>query len=352
MAPLIDINDDHGQQERSEHMARLAAEKEAAAYFANIKKASDNFKVILAKEKEPEVTTPQWLRPYSLDIWGNIPFPPKDWMTDETKIKIALKKATLPSEYGKYVNHRVSHKAFYIPRAFYEAVSLATPSSTGHHSSKSRIPSLVWEVGVHIISTIDFHETPGVIRVPRYDFTQQIRCVPECLGEMYAGPEFWSYQKAFITPVLLLAKLAWGKEKMPGVDVVRRVTPWTRYEIESTGREFSVHDDFARLLQEATKKASLDKALLNMGICDVQTAQLIKVELERLKALVAQSSYLPVFVKSEDVCDNGYVDLMGTLAALGFPKAEAAPVAKQVCQKYPEEPLEKKVAIALQLLGR
>lgn len=326
---------------------RQNAQSELNTYIAGIQKAMDNFKAQLASSNKPEVTSPTWLHSYDIKMWANKTFPPNGWMTPKTELIIAVKKLGLPEDYRQLVYYKVSHEAHYIPTVHYQLIA-PTPS----YHSKGRapktglgIPCLEWRLAVYIISVIEFWEREGTINWEWNEFHNTLRFTGENLGKMYAGPEFWSYQTAFITPISLLAQLCLSPNELPGVEVLSRNPPWNSYRVDRFEGDISLHDDFKRFIGDMVKKTMLDKALLNRGMCDEETAALIKAKLEKI-----QKSEPPAPV-SQATGGDDYSDLVEALKGLNYTQGEATKAAKQVFQQIPKETLENKVKLAMHYLS-
>jgi hypothetical protein len=341
-------------------MRRNREREEARAQHENfidkIVHSTDSFKVRLSKQKEPGFNNyPGWLQPYKPSLWCELPFPPKDWFSVELLVKIACEKSLLFEACRDHVNHKVTFLAWYVPSSVtYEVIAPPpSPHSKGHPSKPGTgVPCLRWQMATYILSTAEFWLDNGIIVDERYDDRWESRCKPENLGKLYGGPEFWKCQDAFTTPLSLLALLAWGKPEQPGVEVVRRDAPWTTYKILGYLDEISLHDDFRRFIHDMVKNTSLDKALLDRGMCDTETSLLIKQKMDKLKepeapAAVPQKSVEPGIETGDD-----FSDMVTALAGLGYAKVEALPAAKHVCQKFPDETLEKKMTLALQYISQ
>lgn len=344
-------------QERLEKLEKhQQAKQEANAYFLKVKGSCDDLRARLSKSKEPEFQYPNWLKDYDPNTWCDLPFPPENWITPEMLARAIFQKILLIDALQDKVDFKLTHGVWYVP----SSVKYLVLPPTASVSSKRRpqktgdgIPSLQWVMATHIQTTAEFLETEGTISVKRYDFTQCIRCIPENLGKIYDGPVFWKYQNAFVTPLNLLALLAWEKDELPGVETIKRDKPWTVFRVDRFTDEIRLHDDFVRFIRDMVKKTSLDEALLKRCMCDKETVQLIKTKLEKLQwpgdsATVPGKASEPKTLTGDD-----YLNVLDNLThQMGYKDSDAKPAAKFACENNPKETLEKKIIIAVQYLNK
>lgn len=361
MRRIVDLNDGKSwgslqflENQRKERRHQVA-QMEADEFFDSIKSSVSNFKARVAKEKEPGFNNyPGWLKTYHPSLWCNLSFPPKDWMPTEMLADIVDRKAFLPEAIQSRVDYKLTHGAWYIPSVGYEVIlPPPSPHSKGHPAKPGTgVPCLRWQMATYILSTAEFWLTNGKILIERYDFMQSITCELENLGSIYGGPVFWKWQDAFVTPVSLLAKVAGGKAQVPGVEVLKRYSPWTVYAVDGFPDEVVVHDDFHHFIRDMTIKTSLDKALLERGMCDTETAELVKEKLEKLQKPEAPVAVLAISDGKGTETSGDYSNLVEALThQLGYTNAEAKAAAKHVCGKSPHETLVDKIKIALQYLS-
>ncbi len=341
---------DSQQKEREREKAKV----EHQQWLDRVNKSLDTLKANLSKNTMPEFQTPVWLKSYSPSIWvKQLSGPTKDWFTLNTIVPIATNKLTLEEALRDHVDVRFFYQAYYLPAVQYEAVSPSLVSVKGHPlKAKPGVPCLKWRLATYIIAIAEFWCAEGIITTTRYGYDFKVHCSPEKLGRVYSGPEFWECQNAFTTPLSLLALLAWGKAELPGVETIRRVVPWTVFRVEGFPDEISLHDDFKRFVCDMVKKTSLDKALLDRGMCDKETAELVKEKLEKLQEPKAPSAVPGTSVGPGNEAGHNHSDLVAALTGLGYAKAEAIKGAKHVCSKSPEETMENKIKIALQYLSQ
>jgi hypothetical protein len=333
---------------------REQARAEHQQWVDRLNKSLDTLKANLHKNTMPEFQTPAWLKSYSPSLWvKQLSRPTEDWFTLNNNIPIAANKLILEKALRNCVDVRYFYQAYYLPSVEYEMVSPPLVSVKGHLlKAKPGVACLKWRLATYVISIAEFELTEGTIIDTRYGYDFEARCSPEKLGRVYSGPEFWQYQPAFITPISLLALLAWGKSEMLGVEVLKRSSPYTTYRIEGFPEEVSLHDDFRRFMVDMTKKTSLDKALLDRKMCDKETAQLVKAKLEKLQESPAPSLVPQKLKESGIETGDDFSDMVTALAGLGYAKVEAMPAAKHVCQKFPDATMEKKMALVLQYLSQ
>ncbi|MBA7639671.1 hypothetical protein ES703_47331 [subsurface metagenome] len=102
-----------------------------------------------------------------------------------------------------------------------------------------------------------------------------------------------------------------------------------------------------------TKKTSLDKALLKRGMCDEQTALIVKAKLEKLKEPEAPAVAQGIASETESKTGDDYTDVVYNLThQMGYKDAEAKKASKFACEKHPNGTILEKIKIALQSLGQ
>ncbi|MDP2919391.1 MAG: RuvA C-terminal domain-containing protein [Dehalococcoidia bacterium] len=336
---------DSRRRDREREEARI----EHQQWVNRVNKSLDTLKANLSKNTMPEFQTPVWLKSYHPSVWvKQLSGPTKDWFTAKTSIIVAAYKVTLEKALRDHVYVQFFYWAYHLPAVQYQAVSPPLVSVKGHPLKvKPGVPCLKWLLATYIISVTEFWQAAGNITDRRYGHDFQVQSSPEKLGTVYSGPAFWKYQDAFVTPLSLLALLAWGKAELPGVEVVNRDAPWTVFRVAGFSTEISLHDDFIKFVRDMTKTTSLDKALLDRKMCDKETAGLVKAKLEKLKEPEAHA-VVPGTTSEPESTGDPYMDVFSALVGLGYTKGEATKAAKFACEKHPHETLANKIKIALQ----
>ena len=342
------------QKAQQNEWERKQAIAEHQQWTDRLNKSLDTLKANLSKNTKPKFQTPAWLKSYSPSVWvKQLSGPTYDWFNTNDNIPIAANKETLEEALRNHVDVRYFYNDYYIPSVQYEAVSPPPVSTKGHlPKAKPGVPCLKWRLATYIISIAEFHLDDGTIPDLRYGYNFKGKCDPEKLGTVYSGPELWKYQDAFVTPVSLLALLAWGKSELPGVETVKRDAPWNVYRVAGFSDEVILHDDFVLFIRDMVEKTTLDKALLDRGMCDKETALLIKQKMDKLKEPEAPAAGLPKSKGPGNETGDDFQDMVTALAQMGFKNREAIKAAKSVFQESPHETLVDKIKLALKYLGQ
>ena len=342
------------QDSRRRYREWEEAKAEHGQWLNRVNKSLETFQTNLGKNTKPKFQKQAWLKSYHPKVWvKHLSGPTIDWFTAKTSILVATYESTLEEALRNLVDVKFFYWDYHLPTVRYEAFSPPLVSVKGHPlKAKPRIPCLKWRLATHIISLTEFWQTEGTITDTRYDYDFQVQSSSEKLGGVYSGPEFWEYQDVFVTPLSLLAMLAWGGE-LPGVETVKIDKPWTTYRVEGFADEISLHEEFSHFIQDMTKKTSLDKALLKRGMCDEQTALLVKAKLEKLKEPEAPAAVPEMASELESKTGDDFTDVVYSLThQMGYKDAEAKAAAKFAYEKNPNGTVLETITIALQYLSK
>ena len=338
------------QDSRRRHREWEEAKAEHGQWLDRVNKSLETLEANLSKNTKPKFQKQAWLKSYHPKVWvKHLSGPTIDWFTAKTSILVAAYKVTLEEAIWDLVDVKFFYWDYHLPAVKYEAVSPPLVSVKGHpFKAKPRVPCLKWRLAAHIISLTEFWQTEGTITDTRCGYDFQVKSSSEKLGGVYSGPEFWEYQDAFVTPLSLLAMLACGGELL-GVETVKIDKPWTTYRVEGFADEISLHEDFGHFIQDMTKKTSLDKALLKRGMCDEQTALLVRAKLEKLKESETPTAVPEIASGLKSKTGDDYTDVVYNLThQMGYKDTVAKKAAEFACEKNPNGTVLEKIKMALQ----
>lgn len=282
---------------------REAQERQAQFEFAQYQRQIDSdikkLKQELAREKKPRFPYPAALAKYQPHTWCELERPAKP---DIAKWAWGYIWKRVPPTLKDFISWEVDWREQMLPYAEYEVAG---------------IPCLVWYFRTLILAEVHLRVVEKTTIREFLGYRGEI-AVPGCeVGCFYVVPPVeWDTQLGFTTPIALLSVLAKGQLEAPGVTVIERSSPFTRFVVQGLSEQVELHDAFRRFISDISKERSLSQSLLAQGWVDEDTAKLIegKDELPLPQLAGVQIS------TTQTTIDNSALE--ATLESLGYRKQE------------------------------
>ncbi|MBI4303953.1 MAG: hypothetical protein HY665_06405 [Chloroflexi bacterium] len=249
-------------------------------------------------QNKPNLDIPPWLKGYRVECWCDIALP------SALEIDLWAKKElvkTLPGQLVDLLSWELARRIVVLPTTAYEVVG---------------IPCIHWRFRISVL-------VEATISIIGTEFTKEfnghkygMKLARENPGVLYVGPVVWSTEEGFLTPTRLLSFLAKGELEAPGIEVVDRSPPVTRFCIDGfDGETVEVRDDFRNFIAGMSAKGNLWDNLLSIHLIDKLAASLITAkEIPAPVAVLGQSS------GTQSADNNG--DVASALQDMGYKKDE------------------------------